>query len=414
MKKSLATIIITALIPSLAFSAMKEFIRDYTYRAGEADSKISSRRVALSAVRLELLGEIGTYIHSELTIKQNGKNSDVTEHDIKALSAGFVKVETLEEKWDGYEFYIKARLHTDVDQVLKQVEELQSDDQEKQRQRQQLLESQKANAALLKKIALLQKEVAISVNQSPEIIERVAVKYQKAQQELSAQELVIKANIYYLQDNPDYVEAVFWYKKAANYGLANAQYVLGVMREMGQGVKQDDAAAVIWYRQAAKQGLANAQYNLGVMYEMGQGVKQDDAAAVIWYRQAAKQGLANAQYNLGVMYETGQGTKRDNAEAVTWYRQAAKQGLANAQYNLGVMYETGQGVKRDNSEAVSWYRQAANQGLADAQYNLGELFAAGQGVKQDDAAAVIWYRQAANQGHTMAKKQLIELERGIE
>jgi hypothetical protein len=48
----------------------------------------------------------------------------------------------------------------------------------------------------------------------------------------------------------------------------------------GKGVPQDDVEAVRWYRLAADQGHANAQYNLGVMYDIGAGVPQgaSDAA----------------------------------------------------------------------------------------------------------------------------------------
>ena len=57
----------------------------------------------------------------------------------------------------------------------------------------------------------------------------------------------------------------------------------------------------------AEQGNAKAQFNLGVMYEVGQGVKQDDFEAVKWYRQAAEQGEANAQAILGFSYLLGKG-----------------------------------------------------------------------------------------------------------
>ena len=56
------------------------------------------------------------------------------------------------------------------------------------------------------------------------------------------------------------------------------------------GVAKDDRQAVYWYRKAADQGNANAQYNLGVMYENGEGVAKDDKQAVYWYRKAADQG----------------------------------------------------------------------------------------------------------------------------
>jgi len=37
----------------------------------------------------------------------------------------------------------------------------------------------------------------------------------------------------------------------------------------GYGVIEDDVEAVKWYRKAADQGDATAQYNLGVMYKNG-------------------------------------------------------------------------------------------------------------------------------------------------
>ena len=54
-----------------------------------------------------------------------------------------------------------------------------------------------------------------------------------------------------------------------------SQYNLGVMYASGRGVAQDYNQAVSWYRKTADQGLAPAQYNLGVMYTKGQGVTQD-------------------------------------------------------------------------------------------------------------------------------------------
>ncbi|MDP2602813.1 MAG: hypothetical protein Q8S00_09515 [Deltaproteobacteria bacterium] len=38
-----------------------------------------------------------------------------------------------------------------------------------------------------------------------------------------------------------------------------------------------------WYRKAAEQGLAPAQYNLGLMYTKGQGVTQDNVEAHKWF-----------------------------------------------------------------------------------------------------------------------------------
>ncbi len=64
---------------------------------------------------------------------------------------------------------------------------------------------------------------------------------------------------------------------------------------------------VYWYRRAAEQGYANAQSNLGYMYDAGKGVTQDYKEAVRWFRKAVEQGYANAQSNLGYMYYAGKG-----------------------------------------------------------------------------------------------------------
>jgi uncharacterized protein len=85
----------------------------------------------------------------------------------------------------------------------------------------------------------------------------------------------------------------------------------------------------VWYRKAADQGIANAQYNLGVFYANGHGVPQDYVEAVKWYRKAADQGFAMAETNLGVMYALGHGVPQDFVLAYMWFNLAAAQGTAN-------------------------------------------------------------------------------------
>ena len=43
----------------------------------------------------------------------------------------------------------------------------------------------------------------------------------------------------------------------------------------GRGVEQDYAKAMDWYRKAADRGLADAEYSVGVLYENGWGVTKD-------------------------------------------------------------------------------------------------------------------------------------------
>jgi uncharacterized protein len=118
--------------------------------------------------------------------------------------------------------------------------------------------------------------------------------------------------------------------------FAPAWHNAGLMhggRGTARAVPQDKAEAVRWFRLAAEQGLANAQYNLGLMYEYGHGVPQDYAEAVRWYRLAAEQGITSAQYNLGVMYENGKGVPQDFVYAHLWWNLIAANGDKTAAKN---------------------------------------------------------------------------------
>eukprot|EP00729_Bicosta_minor_P032700 gene32700-biopygen10627 len=210
----------------------------------------------------------------------------------------------------------------------------------------------------------------------------------------------------------DHVEAVKWFRKAAEAGDAAAQFNLGVMYRDGEGVEQDHVEAVKWYRKAAEAADADAQCNLGNMYENGEGVAQDHVEAAKWYRKAAEAGDADAQCNLGNMYENGEGVAQDHVEAATWYRKSAEAGFAMAQYSLGIAYRDGEGVEQDHVEAFKWFRKAADAGDADAQCHLGSMYINGQGVEQDFAGALKWLQLAAVQGNENALEGLDHMQQG--
>ncbi len=67
------------------------------------------------------------------------------------------------------------------------------------------------------------------------------------------------------------------------------------MYARGQGVPLDYAEAVKWFRKAADRGVAKAQYNLGLMYANGAGVTQDYVLAHMWLNLAAAQGEPDAE-----------------------------------------------------------------------------------------------------------------------
>ena len=112
----------------------------------------------------------------------------------------------------------------------------------------------------------------------------------------------------------------------AEAGDADAQLNLGYMYDHGDGVPENDVEAVKWYRLAADQGDADAQSNLGVMYGIGEGVPKDDVEAVKWFRLAADQGHATAQTNLGYAYFFGNGVPKDDVESYARFNVAGALG----------------------------------------------------------------------------------------
>ena len=110
----------------------------------------------------------------------------------------------------------------------------------------------------------------------------------------------------------------------------------------------------------AEAGDAEAQFGLGLLFDIGQGVAQDPASAYRWYRRAAEAGMAEAQFNVAVMHDTGEGRPRDPAAAALWYSRAAAHGNRRAQFNLAQLYAAGQGLPRNLDQAEVWYEAAAS------------------------------------------------------
>jgi TPR repeat protein len=83
--------------------------------------------------------------------------------------------------------------------------------------------------------------------------------------------------------------SIAWYTKAAEKGNAAAELALSGWYLTGsEGVlKQSDSEAYLWARRAANKGLAKAEYAVGYYAEVGIGIKQDIEFAKRWYMRAA-------------------------------------------------------------------------------------------------------------------------------
>jgi len=115
---SLLTILLLLFVSNPAHAGSKTFTMEYTYQASEQDSKVSCRTNALNQVKRLLLEELGTYLESHTEVK----NFELTRDDIVSLASGIVKTKIIDEEWDGKNYWIKAIVIADPDEVAKSIE----------------------------------------------------------------------------------------------------------------------------------------------------------------------------------------------------------------------------------------------------------------------------------------------------
>ena len=126
--------------------------REYTYRASDADSKLSSRTIAMEQVKRLLLEELGTYLVSNTEVK----NTALSKDEIVTYSAGWVATVVVKEVWNGEDYYLKAKITADTDEVAKAIS-LMHDDHDRAAELKQL--RNQANDTL-KEVQRLRKELA--------------------------------------------------------------------------------------------------------------------------------------------------------------------------------------------------------------------------------------------------------------
>lgn len=246
------------------------------------------------------------------------------------------------------------------------------------------------------------------------------------------------------RENQNFEKALKLLGPMAADGGAQAQFQLGRMFELGEGVEKSIAGAARWYKKAASQGHARAQYFLGNTFVSEDGTVTDDAARISWYRRAAQggetqaldqltrlaeMGHVQAQMVLANFFVSGGVVPEAPAEAAKWYHKAAsageaqavqkikdlaQSGLAEAQFQLGEMYLQGDGVVKSDAEALRWCTLAAEQGHRLSQYRLGRIYMEGPDETRDASRAGEWFSRAAGQGHARAQYLLgLMYESGI-
>ncbi|MDP3260301.1 MAG: tetratricopeptide repeat protein [Thermodesulfovibrionales bacterium] len=143
-------IVFTPLTAGTAFAETVSFQKEYTYQAGELDTKDSARIIAMENVKRLLLGEVEAYLESKAVIKK----LQLTKNQAAALISVIVKTDVIEQKWDKNAFYVKAGVSVNPDEIVKSIAVLSRD----KRNTGEIEEVRKKAAGILRRLEKLKEQ----------------------------------------------------------------------------------------------------------------------------------------------------------------------------------------------------------------------------------------------------------------
>jgi tetratricopeptide (TPR) repeat protein len=350
-------LILFILFSSFLFADEKTFIREYTYQASDYDSKVTSRANALEQVKRLLLEEVSVYMQSEFEMKdweeQIGDkivSGEFAEQRILSITAGITETKILEEKWTGVEYWIKAEITLDPDDIKSKI-----DDIVKNKEKLKELEDvkKKADNALVE-IERLKKELAEAQSDADQL--RLTKAYNKETDVLSATDWFNKA--YNAHENKEYDKAILFYLRVIELDpdYAWAYINLGLV----YGNQGNKTKAIELFEKAIEldPDIAIAYNNLGFAYKDQGNITK----AIQLYEKAIEldPDYAWAYINLGFAYkDQGNITK-----AIESFEKAIEldPDIAIAYNNLGFAYHNS-----NPDKALIYYKKAARLGHKDIQ-----------------------------------------------
>jgi len=359
--------VVILLLPLAGFAQPKPFVREYTYRAGDDDSKNSARAIALEQVKRLLLQEVGTYLESEFSvqiIETVGGIKETARQDILSLTAGITQTKILDEKWDGQSFYLKAEIVVNLDDVMRRLTELKQDRSKYAELQERERKSRAVADSALAEIERLKQELA-KARAEADALRTADLKrqYEGSSSTLSAKEYLDNGSAKYYQE--DYTGAVADFTRAIeldpNYAVAynnrgaakdELKDYIGAIEDCNKAIELDPNYAMAYNnRGLAKAGLQDYR---GAMADYTQAIELDPKLALAYNNRG------NAKYELkdymGAMADYTQAIELDPKLALAYYNRG------NAKYEL-----------KDYTGAIADYTQAIalNPNYAPAYYNRG-------------------------------------------
>lgn len=182
-------------------------------------------------------------------------------------------------------------------------------------------------------------------------------------------------------------------------------------RARGAYLDGDYAQAAEYFRRSSDDGNMVADWYLGHMYRLGQGVPIDQATAYSYYSRVTENYdpeepdknrlriVIDSQLRVADYLRTGIRSAKlaanPQSSARTYLRIATSYGHPRALYALGTMSIEGEGMAKNPAQGLKWLNASVRKHSPDAAAYLAELYKIGKIVRQDDTRALMWYIIAA-------------------
>ncbi|WP_125779359.1 tetratricopeptide repeat protein [Pseudoalteromonas rubra] len=340
--------------------------RSYQYTAFPNQEKYVSERLALNEMKLSVLQEVGTLVVSHLEIFTTNNGRKQFEEKTQLYTAGFIRADVLEKKWDGNELTLVADFSVNKDEIIRNISMIQSLKDE--------------SAGLLKLLTEAQKEINntfVEIKSLKEQLNKVyglekkealELSYLREKNRLAALDVFESAldSIYGRKGEVvNEVKGLSLLYESANRGIAQAYYILAILYFNGEVVRPSLKNMAFWAKKALDAGYMEALplyiYQNPTPPDseerLREAIKISEKAAPI--RQTLEVTLAD------FLYRNKKNVKESLDLALPW----AKKDDYMALNLVRTIYKE----KGNPKKAKEWLEKAANLGIRSAQLELGLL-----------------------------------------
>jgi uncharacterized protein len=184
----------------------------------------------------------------------------------------------------------------------------------------------------------------------------------------------------------------------------NSQFASNTAPNQQAAKNADMAQTASWFYNAAHKGDAKSQIELGMMYQVGLGVREDPTKAAYYFNMAAQEDNSEAQRLLARLYYWGSGVPKNLTQALKWYILADGQEGANLQKEHKLLLET---LK---PEQIAWANSAVQKFRSNRVAKLRSIAKAQARAKADAIRLVEANKAEAVRLAELKKAEMIRQE----